>query len=115
MIVFIYKWREKYVFLTVPLRPASATCYAPAYYMYNMQERSITAAQLSLAWVSSQGSDVVPIPGTTKIKNLLSNVAAQSVELTPDECEQIAAAVPHEQVVGERYSGGDAAIWKGNA
>ena len=30
-------------------------------------ERGVTPAQLSLAWVASQGDDVVPIPGTTKV------------------------------------------------
>ena len=57
---------------------------------------------------------MVPIPGTTKIKNLLSNVAAQTVELNEEECQAVAAAVLHEQVVGERYTGGNAAIWRGN-
>ena len=56
----------------------------------------------------------MPIPGTTKIKNLLSNVAAQAVELSSEECNTVAATVPHEQVVGERFTGGDSAIWKGN-
>ena len=81
-------------------------------------ERGLTPAQLSLAWVASQGEDVVPIPGTTKIANLLSNVAAQSGGaeklLSAEECALVAAAVPHDQVVGERYTGGDAATWKGN-
>jgi aryl-alcohol dehydrogenase-like predicted oxidoreductase len=42
------------------------------------EQRGLTTAQLSLSWVASQGDDVVPIPGTTKVKNLHSNVAAQS-------------------------------------
>jgi len=78
------------------------------------EERGLTAAQLSLAWVASQGDDVVPIPGTTKVANLMSNVAAEPVALSEEECALVAAAVPHDQVVGERYSGGDSSIWKGN-
>ncbi|KAM1334841.1 hypothetical protein EV2_010884 [Malus domestica] len=35
---------------------------------------SCSPAQLPLAWVLHQGNDVVPIPGTTKIKNLDSNI-----------------------------------------
>ncbi|KAI4301913.1 hypothetical protein L6164_035149 [Bauhinia variegata] len=34
------------------------------------EKRRCTTAQLALAWVLNQGDDVVPIPGTTKIKNL---------------------------------------------
>ena len=42
----------------------------------------------------------MPIPGTTKVANLLSNVAAQAAgtALSPEECADIAALVPHEQV-----------------
>lgn len=93
--------------------PADSLCVLVCCFL-RTQERSITAAQLSLAWVASQGVDVVPIPGTTKIKNLLSNVAAHAIELSDEECKVVAAAVPHEHVTGERYAGGDAAIWKGN-
>ncbi|KAM2243902.1 hypothetical protein EV1_010638 [Malus domestica] len=35
---------------------------------------SCSPAQLPLAWVLHQGNDVVPIPGTTNIKNLDSNI-----------------------------------------
>ncbi|KAH7661437.1 Aldo-keto reductase protein [Dioscorea alata] len=43
-------------------------------------------AQLALACVLHQGDDVVPIPGTTKIKNLDSNIGALQIsDLVPDE------------------------------
>ena len=78
------------------------------------EERGVTASQLSLAWVTSQGEDVVAIPGTTKVKNLESNVAAQQVALSAEEAATVAAAVPHETMQGARYTAGDAATFKGN-
>eukprot|EP01045_Picozoa_sp_COSAG04_P034107 COSAG04_NODE_7330_length_1146_cov_1.297994_2_plen_98_part_00 len=77
------------------------------------EERGVTASQLSLAWVTSQGEDVVAIPGTTKVKNLESNVA-QQVALSAEEAATVAAAVPHETMQGARYTAGDAATFKGN-
>src|SRR5215208_7231766 len=47
-------------------------------------EKGVTAGQLALAWVLSQGEDVVPIPGTTKVKNLEENVAAADIDLSDD-------------------------------
>ena len=48
-------------------------------------DRAVSAAQLSLAWVQSQGDDVVPIPGTTKIGHLDANVDALKVALSKEE------------------------------
>src|SRR6185503_10630569 len=46
------------------------------------QEKRCTPAQLALAWVLAQGSEVVPIPGTKRRKYLQENIGALSVELT---------------------------------
>ena len=78
------------------------------------EERGVTASQLSLAWVASQGDDVVAIPGTTKVNNFNSNIAAQHVALSAEEAATVAAAVPHETMQGARYTAGDAATFKGN-
>ncbi|XP_050223502.1 perakine reductase-like [Mercurialis annua] len=59
-------------------------------------------AQLALAWVLNQGDDVVPIPGTTKIKNLIDNIEAVRIELTKDEMKEISDAVPINEVAGVR-------------
>ncbi|XP_020111574.1 probable aldo-keto reductase 2 [Ananas comosus] len=66
--------------------------------------KGCTPSQLALAWVHHQGSDVCPIPGTTKIENFNQNVGALSVKLTPQEMaelESYAAAVK-----GDRYPSG---------
>ncbi|KAI5678575.1 hypothetical protein M9H77_09525 [Catharanthus roseus] len=66
------------------------------------QKHGCTPAQLSLAWVLHQGDDVVPIPGTTKIKNLHDNVGALKVKLTKQDLQEIRDAVPINEVAGER-------------
>jgi aryl-alcohol dehydrogenase-like predicted oxidoreductase len=68
--------------------------------------KSVTPAQLALAWVLAQGDDVVPIPGTKRRKYLEDNAGAVDIQLTPDELAEIAAAVPADQVMGERYAPG---------
>ncbi|MGW5724271.1 aldo/keto reductase [Amycolatopsis sp. NPDC003865] len=67
------------------------------------EEKGVTAGQLALAWVQSQGEDVVPIPGTKRRKYLEENVAAASLELTADDLAAIEAAAPADAIAGERY------------
>jgi aryl-alcohol dehydrogenase-like predicted oxidoreductase len=66
-------------------------------------EKGVTAGQLALAWVQSQGEDVVPIPGTKRRKYLEENVAAASLELTAADLSAIEAAAPADAIAGERY------------
>jgi aryl-alcohol dehydrogenase-like predicted oxidoreductase len=65
------------------------------------EAKDVTPAQLALAWVMSRGEHVVPIPGTKRRSYLEDNLAAAAVELTPEESERIAAAVP--AAAGDRY------------
>lgn len=66
-------------------------------------QKNVTASQLALAWLLSQGDDIVPIPGTTRRKNLEENIAATEIVLTPDELAQIDAVAPKGVAAGERY------------
>ncbi|KAM7476920.1 hypothetical protein LguiB_024163 [Lonicera macranthoides] len=66
------------------------------------EKHGCTPAQLALAWVLHQGDDVVPIPGTTKIKNLEQNVGSLKVKLTKDDIKEISDAVPISEVAGTR-------------
>ena len=52
----------------------------------------------------AQGEDIVPIPGTKRRSYLEENVAATEIELTPDDLEELAAAVPPGEVAGDRYA-----------
>ncbi len=63
-----------------------------------------TAGQLALAWVLAQGDDVVPIPGTRRVRYLEENVAALEVALAPEHLEALESAVPKGSVAGERYA-----------
>jgi aryl-alcohol dehydrogenase-like predicted oxidoreductase len=64
-------------------------------------EKGITPAQLALAWVLSQGDDIVPIPGTKRRRYLEENAAAVDVELSAEDLARIEAELP--AVAGERY------------
>ncbi len=65
--------------------------------------KAVTPGQLALAWVLAQGSDVVPIPGTKRVRYLEENVAAAAIELTAADLAALAAAVPRDAVAGARY------------
>src|SRR6185437_615872 len=67
------------------------------------ERKGATAGQLALAWVLAQGEDVVPIPGTKRRKYLEENAAAATIRLTPAEVEELEAAVPIEEIAGDRY------------
>jgi aryl-alcohol dehydrogenase-like predicted oxidoreductase len=67
-------------------------------------DEGVTPAQLALAWVLSRGEDVVPIPGTKRLRYLEENVAAVDVELTEDELARIDDAFPRGAAAGDRYA-----------
>jgi aryl-alcohol dehydrogenase-like predicted oxidoreductase len=64
--------------------------------------KGCTPSQLALAWVHHQGSDVCPIPGTTKIENFNQNVGALSVKLTPEEMAELESYATAGAVQGDR-------------
>jgi aryl-alcohol dehydrogenase-like predicted oxidoreductase len=66
-------------------------------------EKGITPSQLALAWVLAQGEDIVPIPGTKRVKYLEENVGAVDVELTDDDVRRIDEAFPKGATAGDRY------------
>jgi aryl-alcohol dehydrogenase-like predicted oxidoreductase len=68
------------------------------------KEKSCTPAQLALAWVLAQGDDVVPIPGTTRRKNLDENLAALDIRLTPADLARIEELAPRGVAAGDRYT-----------
>ncbi|KAJ4760446.1 NAD(P)-linked oxidoreductase superfamily protein [Rhynchospora pubera] len=66
------------------------------------KKHQCTTAQLALAWVLHQGEDVVPIPGTTKIKNLDDNIGALKLNLSKQDLEEITELVKENEVSGKR-------------
>ena len=67
-------------------------------------EKGITPAQLALAWILAQGEDMVPIPGTKRVRYLEDNMGALKVKLTAADLKKISAKLAEFQIVGERYT-----------
>ena len=67
-------------------------------------EKHVTPAQLALAWVLAQGNDLIPIPGTKRLRYLEENMGALNFTLTKDDLQRINDRIAKFQIVGERYS-----------
>ncbi|MDZ7749948.1 MAG: aldo/keto reductase [Halofilum sp. (in: g-proteobacteria)] len=65
--------------------------------------RGATPAQVALAWVLGQGEDIVPIPGTKRVRYLEDNVAAAGIELDADERAELERLFAGDAVQGARY------------
>lgn len=67
-------------------------------------ERGLTAAQVSLAWLLAQKSFIVPIPGTTKLAHLQENLWSAAYEFTSNELESLTQSLSKIKIVGDRYA-----------
>jgi aryl-alcohol dehydrogenase-like predicted oxidoreductase len=63
-----------------------------------------TPAQLALAWLLAQGSDVIPIPGSTRAERVEENAGAVRIQLSREELAALDDIAP--SVAGERYPEG---------
>lgn len=70
-------------------------------------ELGASMAQVALAWVLSRGRDVVPIPGTKKVKWLDENIAAADLTLTPGQIGRLEEAFRPGAAAGLRYPEAD--------
>ena len=66
-------------------------------------EKGCTPAQLALAWVLAQGSDIIPIPGTKRRAYLEDDLGALTVTLTPKDLARLDRLFPRGAAHGERY------------
>ena len=66
-------------------------------------EKGVTPSQLALAWVLAQGDDIVPIPGTKRVKYLEQNATAVALDLTSDDLARIEEVFPRGAAAGDRY------------
>ncbi|RXT02813.1 aldo/keto reductase [Ammoniphilus sp. CFH 90114] len=66
-------------------------------------EKQCSPSQLALAWLLSQGEDIVPIPGTKRVKYLDENLGSLQVSLTDSDLARINEAAPHGAAAGSRY------------
>ncbi len=68
------------------------------------EQKEATPAQIALAWLLAQKPWIVPIPGSRKLERLDENIGALSVELTPEDLEEIDSAFSKITVQGDRYT-----------
>ena len=67
-------------------------------------KKKCTPAQFALAWVLAQGDDMIPIPGTKRLKYLEDNMGALAVQLTEVDLKETDARLSELEVAGERYA-----------
>jgi aryl-alcohol dehydrogenase-like predicted oxidoreductase len=73
-------------------------------YVKLAQRQGCTPAQLALAWVISQGDNIIAIPGTQNLDHLEENIAANGLVLDDDVAARLNALINQQTVHGERYS-----------
>ena len=66
------------------------------------ERKGCTPGQLAIAWTLAQGPDVVPIPGTKRLRYLEENLAATEVVLDADDLAWIDANIG--EAAGDRYA-----------
>jgi aryl-alcohol dehydrogenase-like predicted oxidoreductase len=65
--------------------------------------KGFTPAQIAIAWVLSQGDDIVPLVGMSRPSRLPENLAALDILLSPDELAQLDGAFAPGAIIGDRY------------
>lgn len=66
--------------------------------------KGANVSQLALAWLLNKASNIVPIPGTKKVKYLEQNASAVDIKLSGDELDEIERIVRKFPDTGERYT-----------
>ncbi|MDQ1450119.1 MAG: hypothetical protein QOC79_3090 [Actinomycetota bacterium] len=66
--------------------------------------KNCTPGQLAIAWLIAQCDDIVPIPGTKRLRYLEENLGAVDVHLSDDDLARIDAVAPKGAPAGDRYA-----------
>ncbi|MCV3273346.1 aldo/keto reductase [Roseobacter sinensis] len=66
------------------------------------ERKGAKPGQIALAWLLAQGDNIVPIPGTTQMPHLRTNIAAAEVTFTSDELAELTTALDAIEVQGGR-------------
>ena len=66
-------------------------------------EAGVTVAKAAIAWVASRGDDILPVIGSRTPKRLAESIEAVELTLSASQLAAIEAAVPVDQVAGDRY------------
>jgi aryl-alcohol dehydrogenase-like predicted oxidoreductase len=67
-------------------------------------EKGVTVAQIAIAWVLSQGRDIVPLVGARSRVRLTESIGAMGLDLSAADLAQIEQAIPADAVAGDRYA-----------
>jgi aryl-alcohol dehydrogenase-like predicted oxidoreductase len=67
-------------------------------------EKGVAPGQLALAWVLHRGEDIVPIPGTKRVRYLEENAAAAEISLSDDDVRRLEEIAPAGATAGDRYA-----------
>jgi aryl-alcohol dehydrogenase-like predicted oxidoreductase len=73
------------------------------------RDRGATTAQLAFAWALSRGEDIIPLIGTKRRDRLAEALGSLDLRLSAAEVASLEAAVPADQVAGDRYEPGQMA------
>jgi aryl-alcohol dehydrogenase-like predicted oxidoreductase len=68
------------------------------------EDAGCSPAQLALAWLLAKGNDIVPIPGTKRVRRIEENAAAVDVRLDAAAMARLDALTETYPVAGLRYS-----------
>ena len=66
--------------------------------------KNATAPQVAIAWVMSRGTDIIPLIGARRRKQLEESLRALDLKLTAEDLARIESAIPADSVAGTRYS-----------
>ncbi len=67
-------------------------------------DKEATPAQVAIAWVLAQGSDIVPLVGARRPERLAESLGALRLTLTAQDLARIEEAIPINAAAGDRYS-----------
>jgi aryl-alcohol dehydrogenase-like predicted oxidoreductase len=63
-----------------------------------------TVAQVAIAWIAAQGSDIVPLIGARRRDRLTEALGALELHLSDEQLRLLTDSVPPEAVAGARYA-----------
>lgn len=66
-------------------------------------KKGCTTGQLVLAFLMAQGDDIIPIPGTTRVKNFDENMGSLKVKISKEDNQKIREAISSSEIQGGRY------------
>ncbi|ANL35175.1 aldo/keto reductase [Rhizobium phaseoli] len=67
------------------------------------EAKSVSVAQIAIAWVAAKGKDIVPIIGARRRDRLTEALGSRAVDLSAEDFEAIERAVPKGAAAGGRY------------